>query len=206
MRTGAEEVSKNDEVLHWYDFLCPFSYIDQSRTAVLTSHGFNVIELPFQVYPDIRFSGVSVGRCFGSMYSNLEREAKEAGLALNWPSTLPDTRLALAAAEWVRQNQPDHFRPFYKDLFAAHFVFGDDLGNVTVIDRHAKNQGICLEALHIALADGTALRAVKDAEALGRRYKLRCTPACLVGQRLISGLLSTPDFCRLAAAAKQLIL
>jgi carboxymuconolactone decarboxylase family protein len=27
-------------VLHWYDFLCPFCYIGQSRNAVLVQHGF----------------------------------------------------------------------------------------------------------------------------------------------------------------------
>jgi hypothetical protein len=27
-------------VLHWYDFLCPFCYIEPSRNAVLVQHGF----------------------------------------------------------------------------------------------------------------------------------------------------------------------
>jgi hypothetical protein len=35
-------------VLHWYDFLCPFCYIGQSRNAVLMQHGFHLVELTFQ--------------------------------------------------------------------------------------------------------------------------------------------------------------
>ena len=35
-------------VLHWYDFLCPFCYIGQSRNAVLVQHGFHLVELTFQ--------------------------------------------------------------------------------------------------------------------------------------------------------------
>lgn len=40
-------------VLHWYDFLCPFCCVGQSRTAILVRHGLDVIELPFQAHPDI---------------------------------------------------------------------------------------------------------------------------------------------------------
>ena len=197
-------MSKDDEVLHWYDFLCPFCYGGQSRNAILIRHGLKVVELPFQVHTDIPASGVPMDPRIGPMYSNLEREAKEAGLVLNWPSRLPDTRRALAAAEWVRQHQPDHFAQFHKDLFAAHFVFGENLGDPAVIDRHASHLGIDLEALHVALANGTALTAIKDAEALGHRHGVRGTPAWLVAQRLISGLLPSSDFEQLAEAVEQL--
>ncbi|HEX7361410.1 MAG TPA: hypothetical protein VF283_13050 [Bryobacteraceae bacterium] len=71
------------------------------------------------------------------MYSHLEREAKEAGLVLNWPSRLPNTRHALAAAEWVRRHQPEKFARFQKALFAAHFVSGEDLGNTAIVEGHA---------------------------------------------------------------------
>lgn len=138
------------------------------------------------------------------MYGNLEREAKEAGLALNWPPRLPDTQHALAAAEWVRQHQPDHFAQFHKDLFAAHFVLGEDLVSPAVIDRHATDLGIDLKALHLALADGSALAANKEAEALGRRYGVQGTPAWFLAQRLISGLVAASDFERHAEAAEQL--
>jgi predicted DsbA family dithiol-disulfide isomerase len=191
-------------VLHWYDFLCPFCYVGQSRNAILVRHGLDVVELPFQAHPDIPPSGVPVGPRNGPMYSNLEREAKEAGLLLNWPPRLPDTRRALAAADWVRQYQPDHFAQFHKDLFAAHFVLGEDLGNSAVIDRHATDLGIDVEALHVALADGSTLKAVKEAETLGRRYGVQGTPAWLLAQRLIPGLLPASDFERLAEAADQL--
>jgi hypothetical protein len=43
------------------------------------------------------------------MYAMLEHEAAEAGLALHWPSHLPDTRRALAVAEWARRMQPRAF-------------------------------------------------------------------------------------------------
>jgi|SRR5581483_1320966 len=191
-------MSKNTTVLHWYDFLCPFCYVGQNRTAILLRHGLDVVELPFQAHPDVPASGVSVGPREGEMYRFVEREAKETGLILNWPTRLPNTRRALAAAEWVRRHQPDKFTPFKKMLFTAHFVAGEDLGNPAVIDRHAAELGTDVDALDAALSDGSALAAVNGAEALGRQHGVRGTPAWLIAQRLISGLLPAHEFEQLA--------
>lgn len=194
-------MSNKNSVLDWYDFLCPFCYVGQSRTAILRQYGLDVIELPFQAHPDIPANGVPVGPRTGEMYSHLEREAKEAGLLLNWPSRLPNTRYALAAAEWVRRHQPDKFARFQNALFAAHFVSGEDLGNTAIVERHAAELGIDLDGFHAAWLDGTALAAVDESEALGRQHGVHGTPAWLIGRRLISGLLPAREFERLGAAA-----
>lgn len=190
-------------VLHWYDFLCPFCYVGQARTEILVRHGLDVVELPFQAHPDIPPSGLPIGPRSGPTYTNLEREAKEAGLSVRWPPRLPDTRRALAVAEWVRRHQPETFARLRSDLFAAHFVLGEDLGAPAVVDRHAAELGIDLKALHAALADGTAFAAVDEAETIGRRHGVQGTPAWLIEGRLISGLLSAPDFNRLAEDASS---
>jgi predicted DsbA family dithiol-disulfide isomerase len=194
-------MGNNATVLDWYDFLCPFCYVGQSRTAILRRYGLDVTELPFQAHPDIPANGVPVGPRTGEMYSHLEREAKEAGLVLNWPPRLPNTRHALAAAEWVRRHQPHKFALFQNALFAAHFVAGEDLGNTAIIERHAAELGIDLAAFHAAWLDGTALTAVNESEALGRQHGVRGTPAWLIGRRLISGLLPASEFERLGDAA-----
>jgi predicted DsbA family dithiol-disulfide isomerase len=191
-------------VLHWYDFICPFCYIGQQRNAILSRHGLGVVEMAFQAHPEIPSGGIAAGSRQGPMYAMLEREAKDAGLALNWPGRLPNSRRALAAAEWVRKQQPDHFSQFRKDLFAAHFVLGEDIGDPAVIDRHASNLGIDVGALHIALADGSALTALQESESLGRRYGVNGTPAWFLAERLISGLLPASDFEHIAQAAEQL--
>jgi predicted DsbA family dithiol-disulfide isomerase len=188
-------------VLHWYDFLCPFCYVGQQRTALLVRYGFDVIELPFQAHPDIPPGGIPAGPRHGPMYEMLEREAGEAGLPLHWPPRLPDTRQALAAAEWTRRHQPRAFPRLHRALFDAHFVRGEDLGDPAVIDRHAKECGVDLEALHAALADGSAAAAITAAEVFGRTYGVRGTPAWLLANQLISGLLPAAEFERLADAA-----
>jgi predicted DsbA family dithiol-disulfide isomerase len=190
-------------VLHWYDFLCPFCYIGQHLTDILVRRGLKVIALPSQAHPDIPSVGLFVGPRTGPMYQTLERKAEDAGLALNWPPRLPDSRQALAAAEWTRRHQPATFSAFSKALFEAHFVLGEDISDPAVIDRHASALGINLEGLHAALADGSAVAAVAEAEALGRRFGVQGTPAWLLAGRMIAGLRPAEEFEQLADCAAQ---
>jgi predicted DsbA family dithiol-disulfide isomerase len=191
-------------VLHWYDFVCPFCYVGQQRNAILTRHGFHVVELPFQAHPDIPLGGIAAGPRTGPMYAMLEREAKEAGLPLHWPPHLPNTRRALAAAEWARQRQPGAFHQFHRDLFAAHFVLGEDLEDTAVIDRHARASGIDLAPLFAALSNGTAEEAVTEAEIAGYKHGVQGTPAWLLAGQLISALRSATEFERLAENVAQI--
>jgi predicted DsbA family dithiol-disulfide isomerase len=138
------------------------------------------------------------------MYALLDREAREAGLPLRWPPRLPDTRRALAVAEWVRRRQPRSFPQLHRDLFAAHFVWGEDLGDPAVIDRHASALGIDLAALHAALADDSAVAAVMEAEVTGRNFGVQGTPAWLLTGRLMTGLRPAAEFERLTGLAMRL--
>ena len=192
-------------VLHWYDFLCPFCYVGQQRNAILIRHGFHVEELAFQAHPDIPPGGIPAGPRNGLMYAALEREAKEAGLPLRWPARLPNTRQALAAAEWVRRYQPRGFPQLHRELFEAHFVLGEDLEDIAVIDRHARNSDVDLTALHAALEDGGAANFITETEMIGRKYGVQGTPAWLLGQRLITGLRPTAEFERLAEYTLQVL-
>jgi predicted DsbA family dithiol-disulfide isomerase len=185
-------------VLHWYDFLCPFCYVAQTRTEILCRRGFVVVELPFQAHPDIPVDSAEVGPRRGPMYAELEREAREAGLILHWPSRLPNTRLALTAAEWVRLRRSDVFPQLRKRLFEAHFVRSENLSDIKVIDRYVSELDIDVTPLHAALQDGSALRAVDESEALAHRYGVRGTPAWLISGKLISGLLASAGFEALA--------
>lgn len=190
-------------VLHWYDFVCPFCYIGQQRNAILVRRGLQVVALPFQPHPDIPSGGIAAGPRNGPMYAMLEREAREAGLPLHWPRHLPNSRRALAAAEWARRHQPRVFPRLHQGLFEAHFALGEDLEDPAVLDRHARAAGAELAALHAALADGSAGAAVTESETIGRKYGVEGTPAWLLDQQLVAGLRPAAEFERLAEYAVQ---
>jgi predicted DsbA family dithiol-disulfide isomerase len=197
---GPQRVDGRRTVLHWYDFLCPFCYVGLHRNAILVHHGLHLIQLPFQPHADIPEEGIPAPVRAGPMYTMLEREAGEAGLPLHWPPRLPNTRRALAAAEWTRRHEPHAFPELHAALFKAHFVFGEDLGDVSVIDRYASESGLDLGRLHAAFADGTAFGAVAEAELMGRRYGVHGTPAWWLNGRLIEGLVSAVEFERVVEA------
>jgi predicted DsbA family dithiol-disulfide isomerase len=186
-------------VLHWFDFLCPYCYVGQRRNVILRDRGFIVDELPFQAHPEIPEGGIAIGPRVGPMYAALESESGAAGLVLNWPSRLPNTHLALEASEWIRRNDVSASSRFNAALFAAHFEHGEDLGDLGLIDRYARQFGINIEAMHDALTDGSARAAATLAEALGRRHGVRGTPAWLIKGELISGLRPIAEFERLMA-------
>ena len=195
---NTQDIDGTAAVLHWYDFLCPFCYVAQHRNAILLRHGLQVTDLACQAHPEIPQGGVPAKSRNGAMYTMLERESKEAGLTLNWPGHLPNTRRALGAAEWTRRHYPRFFPQLQKGLFEAHFALGEDLEDPTVIDRHASGAGIDLADLHAAFADGTAGAAVTEAEMVGRGYGVAGTPAWLFARRLIVGLRPAVEFENLA--------
>ena len=188
------------QVLHWYDFLCPFCYVGQQRNTIFKSNGFDVIDIPFQAHPEIPPEGRAVGERRGPMYAHIEEEARTAGLPLAWPQRLPNTRMSLAAAEWTRRHVPQSFPALEKALFAAHFALGEDLGDRDIIDAHAAEAGIDIAAMHAALDNRSAYVLVDQSEALGKRLGVRGTPAWFVSGRLIPGLYPREQFEQLAQA------
>jgi predicted DsbA family dithiol-disulfide isomerase len=190
-------------VLHFFDFVCPFCYVGQQRNDVLARHGLQVVHLPFQIHPEIPPEGIEAGERVGPMYEMLEREAARAGLPLTWPARLPNTRTALAAAVWVRLHQPELSDKVNSALFAAHFALGEDLGDLTVIERHVKEIGVDVAAFRESLNDGAAMDALAQVESVATGLDVRATPSWLIAGDVISGLLPESEFERLAHKAMK---
>ena len=66
--------------------------------------------MAFQAHAEIPPGGIAAGSRQGPMYAMLECEAKDAGLTLNWPPRLPNSRRALAAGEWEVNSSPTILR------------------------------------------------------------------------------------------------
>ncbi|OBG32639.1 DsbA family protein [Mycobacterium sp. E3198] len=181
-------------VLHWYDFVCPFSYLAQHRTAILVEAGFDVVLLPFQAHPGMPTGGLPMRFGHGPRHAMIERQARAVAMPLRWPRRIPHSRRALAAAEWTRLNEPDAFGELHRRLFDAHFVFGEDIDDQAVIDRHALVAGVDVGRLHAALADGGAAMSVGQAEWVARHRGVDGTPAWLIDGRLVVGLQPVGDF------------
>lgn len=174
---------------HWYDLTCPFCYLAQARNEALLKAGAKLVEYPFQAHPDVPPEGIYMGPRKGPMYDNIAAQAKASGLPLHWRDRLPNSRTALAAAEWVRQNKPaetaDKFR---RDLFHAHFAGNKDIGDKKVILDLAKSDNIDSSEIEKAWNDGSAYKMVDESQRAGMQVGVRGTPAWEAKGRVVSGL------------------
>jgi DSBA-like thioredoxin domain-containing protein len=123
MVTGspAIDILSAETAWHWFDFICPFCHVAVSRNHILRRYGISVVELPFQIHPEIPVQGAVMGPRSGEMCERLEREAREACLPLRWPCRLPNSRYALTVAECVLRYHPCRFEALYNRLFLSHF-------------------------------------------------------------------------------------
>jgi predicted DsbA family dithiol-disulfide isomerase len=176
-------------VLHWFDFTCPFSYIAQDRNRILRNAALSVIDLPMQTHPKIAPGGAPAPPRIGPMYDYLVEEALEAGLELNWSASISYSRSALAAAEAVRINEPEHHPAFIAAVFDAYFARGQDIEDWTVIAQCAEAVGVEPNAFKYSITAGIADNELRFAETRAREHHVTATPSWLVnGDQLIAGL------------------
>lgn len=175
-------------VRYWYDLTCPFCYVGQSRTAILRGNRLTVVELPLQVHPEIPADGVLTFTLPGGICALLNAQARDAQLELHWPDRQPNSLLALAAAEWTRTYHPRSFTRVVEGLFSAYFARGQDIGAQNIIDGYVGAAGVQLDALHAALADGSAVAAVASARRQAMAAGVMSTPVWLAARWRIIGL------------------
>lgn len=128
----------------WSDYLCPWCYVGQDRTALLRSLGVDVTVLPYELHPDVPLGG----RPLRARYSAAAAECEAVGLPFRPPTMLPNTRRVLATAEWVRRSQPPEvFEALHVALFRAYFADGLDIGDDELLASTVRASGVDPDAV-----------------------------------------------------------
>jgi predicted DsbA family dithiol-disulfide isomerase len=153
----------------WSDYICPWCYLGQDRTALLESLGVTVVARPFELHPETPESGIPLGR----RYSRIAAACEELGLPFNAPPRLSNSHRALVAAEWVRLNAAERFERVHRAFFQAYFVDGLDIGDPGVVAQIAGDD--------VAFDESLLRDAMDDAYDAG----IGGTPAWLVDERLL---------------------
>lgn len=179
-------------VLLFFDYACPFCYIDMHRFERLgEDYPIELVLVPFELRPGMPLEGFSATEQGLRHSENVEaymlRVAREEGLAMVLPDLVPNTHRAMVVGEIARDEGPDMHWRVHKAIFSAHYGEGRDIGSKEVL---------------LDLADESGLDTAKVAEAwLGDTYEERlhayrhlalhigidATPAALVCNELIIG-------------------
>lgn len=165
----------------WSDYLCPWCYVGQDRTALLRSLGVRVVVLPFELHPNIPVGGVTRSPK-AERWVVLAAEAEDAGLPFTPPERWPNTRRLLEVSEWVRRTQADHaFEAFHASVFAAYFGEGRAVDSAEVQGELLSAVGVDPAEAWAAVNGGEPARWVEGSAALAREVGVAGTPAWLLG-------------------------
>lgn len=146
---------------------------------------------PFELHPEIPVGGlpaaplIGPGGPFEASLRTSEALLAEASLPFLRPERIPRTRLALAAAEWVRRRDPGAFADFHRSLFLAHWAKGDDIGDRGLVVALAGKAGADVPSLEAALDFGQAALLVEHSTAEAVAQGVAGTPAFLFGGRFV---------------------
>jgi predicted DsbA family dithiol-disulfide isomerase len=179
------------EALCWSDYLCPWCYVGQARDPIFEAHGVTVVHLPFELHPEIPAEGrrVSATGRLAPTFDRIEAACDDAGLPFLRPTRMPNTRRALATAEWIRRHRHDAFAAVHRGLFAAHFATGDPIDDHDVLDDLVRSAGVDPAVVHDALESGEADALVTSSMLDARERGISSTPTWFIGDFAIPGAL-----------------
>lgn len=193
-RSHDHTVLERPRVLVFFDYACPFCYVDQHRFDALEAEpdlDFDIFLVPFELRPDMSDEGVDLTET-GTGHSErvddyLERAAQKEGFPFSQPLQLPNTHRALVLAEAARDHGDALHRTVHAAIFRAHFGEGDDIGSPEVLLGIASEHGIEREEIEKAWEEGTYDERLHQFRHVAMQLGLDATPAALICNELFVG-------------------
>jgi len=107
-----------------------------------------------------------------------EGDLRESGTLLPGLPRASEAPQGPAAADWVWRQRPRAVQHGNGELFAAHFVLGQELGDLGVVEELVAKVSIDCAESRLALAGGSTPESGAACETIGResafRARLRC--------------------------------
>lgn len=127
------------------------------------------------------------------MFQNLERLGNQYGIEFNRASMLPNSRLALKAGEFAREN--GRFDPFHEEMLHSYFAEGKNIGDIDVVRDITVKVGLDVDELFRALEQKRYDEALMRARQEAARYFIHAVPTFLIEEsRPIIGIQSIDLF------------
>ncbi|HET6497779.1 MAG TPA: DsbA family protein [Coriobacteriia bacterium] len=193
-REHEHELPQRPRVLVFFDYACPFCYVDQHRFDALQREPgleFDVFLVPFELRPGMPEDGIDLAEVEAGHSQRvdeyLRRTAEKEGFPFVQPPFVPSTHRALVLGEVARDQGDDLHRKVHAAIFSAYFADGLDIGSVDVLRQIATATGIELSALEDAWSDETYDERLHQFRHVALHLGLDATPAALICNELLIG-------------------
>ena len=139
--------------------------------------------MSYELHPETPPAGMLLSERFkgydlSSFYDQLRARGKEVGVVFGNHTLLSNSRLALMASEFARdQGQYDSF---HENMFHAYFTEGLDIGNLDVIADVAKKSGLDEKETLSAVRDGRYASRLNEARKEGQLIGLTGIPLFII--------------------------
>ena len=187
---GGQDIER-PRVLVFFDYACPFCYVDHHRFEALRREiDFEVVLVPFELRPGmdepIDLAGEGTGHS-DRVDEYLERIAEKEGFPFVQPGLLPNTHRAIVLGELARDRGEALHRAVHAAIFEAYFVQGRDIGSDDTLLEIGVEAGLAPEEIEAAWAQGAFDDPVHQFRHLALSLGLDGTPAALICNELLIG-------------------
>jgi predicted DsbA family dithiol-disulfide isomerase len=176
------------------DFICPFCYIGfETVSRLQPEFGFTLDWRGFQIHPEWPAAGMSSAeyrRGIDSetrrmMWARIAALGETVGLEMKSPELLPNSRLALEAAEFAKENGRAEI--FQERVFRAYFNENVNIGSQGVLCELASEVGLDRHELGLVLESNRYQTRLKDNALAARERGVDGVPTFFLGDYPLVG-------------------
>lgn len=180
------------KMIVYSDYICPFCFIGDSRLERLRKE-FPSIEVEwrsYEIHPEVPEKGAPPAAVLDEQYyrmvwRNVKLLANEAGLEINAPPKISNSRLAIQAAEFAKSK--GKFDAFHESLFKAYFQEGQNIGDIEILRKLAEKSAMDPDEIQEALEKGEFAHHIDENEKSASNLGISGVPAFSVGDRVVVG-------------------
>ncbi len=142
--------------------------------------------MAFELRPEMPPEGMPMSKLFPGVdlkkrYESLSNAGSPYGIAFQELSNASNSRLALEASEYARDN--GHFDSFHGRVFRAYFVETLDIGDLEVIRELALQEGLDCDELLRALQEKRYASRLEGAKQEAGRHCVTAVPTFIINDK-----------------------
>lgn len=190
------------KVVMYSDFVCPFCYIGfEVMRKLKHEFGLEIEWRGFQIHPEWPAEGIPIEKVRSAndmdarqrVWQRISAMAEAEGLPIAPPSVFTNSRAALAACEYAREQGKDE--EFEARVYRAYFVEGANIGDPELIQRLGAEAGLDPAAVADAIKSPRYEMKLKNNALSANQRQVSGVPTFFIGEFSLVGAQST-EVCR----------